>query len=242
LDPSTVDPYAQLDALRAASAAPPPPSLVPSGELYDELDRQRAQQAHDAKQVIGNADAVKQQTDIASQIEAQRAQTMQSAFNGGDVIKSLYNGAVHGAAELTISADSLITHLAGGSDDEVGFGGESHNQMAANMRGAADALSLNRTGATTAGNIAGGLSQFAVSYLTAARLFGAASTVGKVAQGALAQAAAFNPNDPRLSNLIQAHPSLANPVTEFLATQPGDSEAEGRLKNFLEGHRSEHRR
>ena len=45
----------------------------------------------------------------------------------------------------------------------------------------------------------------------------------------------FDGHETRLSNLIQEHPSLANPVTEFLAADEGDGEIEGRLKSALEG-------
>ena len=55
------------------------------------------------------------------------------------------------------------------------------------------------------------------------------------AAGAVADFAVFDAQEHRLSNLIQQFPSLQNPVTEFLAADEGDSEAEGRLKNLIEG-------
>jgi len=72
------------------------------------------------------------------------------------------------------------------------------------------------------------------------KAFGKAGKIGKILQteiaGALAGAAAFDPEDPRLSNLINdLVPALKNPVTEFLATEAGDTAAEGRFKNALEG-------
>ncbi len=55
--------------------------------------------------------------------------------------------------------------------------------------------------------------------------------VGKEgATGALA----FDPHEERLSNLIQQYPSLANPVTAFLAADKDDGEALARLKSALE--------
>lgn len=70
---------------------------------------------------------------------------------------------------------------------------------------------------------------------------GALGATGKLAQfgthvsssAALAYAA-FDPNERIFSNLIQNNPSLANPVTEWLSSKPGDSAATGRLKNALE--------
>ena len=67
----------------------------------------------------------------------------------------------------------------------------------------------------------------------------ALSMTGQVAQievsGAAAAALVFDPHEDRLSNLIQQIPMLQNPVTEYLATEPGDTELDGRFKNALEG-------
>lgn len=53
--------------------------------------------------------------------------------------------------------------------------------------------------------------------------------------GVAADLTVFDGHETRLSNLIQDHPSLANPVTEFLAADDDDGEIEGRLKSALEG-------
>ena len=56
------------------------------------------------------------------------------------------------------------------------------------------------------------------------------------AAGAVADAVVFDPHGPRVSNLVNTlAPALRNPVTEYLAAKPEDSDAEGRLKNTLEG-------
>jgi len=60
--------------------------------------------------------------------------------------------------------------------------------------------------------------------------FGKASIAGGIADMTV-----FDAHEQRLSNLLQMYPSLQNPVSEFLAADPNDSEMEGRLKNFLEG-------
>jgi hypothetical protein len=52
-------------------------------------------------------------------------------------------------------------------------------------------------------------------------------------KAAWAGATAFDPHGQRLSNLVQDTP-LANPVNAWLAAKPGDSVAEGRIKNALE--------
>lgn len=63
----------------------------------------------------------------------------------------------------------------------------------------------------------------------------AGRTAYEVSRGALTGAVAIDPHEERLSNLIQQYEVLQNPVTEYLAANPDDSSAEGRLKNALEG-------
>ncbi|WP_022729780.1 hypothetical protein [Fodinicurvata sediminis] len=94
----------------------------------------------------------------------------------------------------------------------------------------------------------------ALRALRAARGTGAAgaarqvSTGRKVAEaagaGAVADALAFDPEDPNLASLIEAVPALENPVTEYLATGEAEGESadaraaerlEGRIKNALVG-------
>lgn len=63
-------------------------------------------------------------------------------------------------------------------------------------------------------------------------LAAAPKTVESV-KAAIAGATAFDPHEERLSNLIQDTP-LANPVNAWLAADPSDSAAEGRVKSALE--------
>lgn len=56
-----------------------------------------------------------------------------------------------------------------------------------------------------------------------------------MAKGAIADAGFFDAHEERLSNLIEQYPRLSNPVTDYLAADPTDSEAEGRFKNAVEG-------
>lgn len=53
--------------------------------------------------------------------------------------------------------------------------------------------------------------------------------------GAAADFTVFSGQEERLSNLLESHPILANPITEYLAHEEGDSEMEGRFKATLEG-------
>ena len=98
---------------------------------------------------------------------------------------------------------------------------------------------------TVTGNLINDVSQFAVGFvgagkfMAAAKLGQAASVAGRALQGAAKGAAAdftvFDPHEERLSDFIQAYPALQNDITEYLASDPTDGEAEGRFKNAVEG-------
>jgi hypothetical protein len=76
---------------------------------------------------------------------------------------------------------------------------------------------------------------FAGVYSAAARGSSFAMGVTKGAVGASALSyAAIDPTEERLANLIQDVPALANPLTEWLSYDEGDSRVESRLKNAVE--------
>lgn len=95
---------------------------------------------------------------------------------------------------------------------------------------------------TTEGLLRGAVSflvPFGAGMKVANRLVKTASAGGVLAKsmvvGGAVDFAAFDPNEARLSNFIENYPTLSNPVTQYLASKPGDSRAEGRFKNFVEG-------
>lgn len=101
---------------------------------------------------------------------------------------------------------------------------------------------------TSAGKMVSGISQFltgfvgAGKFLKATKMAGGIAKIGKGAkyingavQGAVADAVVFDPHDERFSNLTTMFPALENPISDYLAADPSDSNAEGRLKNVLEG-------
>ncbi len=100
-------------------------------------------------------------------------------------------------------------------------------------------------GNTIAESVTRGVSQFFGDFIGAGKLLKAGNllqgagkivTYGRTAlQGATSDALAFDPLEARMSNLIQDSPSLANPITEYLASNADDSQLEGRLKNAIEG-------
>jgi hypothetical protein len=75
-----------------------------------------------------------------------------------------------------------------------------------------------------------------IPLFRAARGAGLAAGVAGATAGVATDVAVFDPHDPRISNMInEMAPALRNPVTEYLAAKPEDTQAEGRFKNALEG-------
>ena len=90
---------------------------------------------------------------------------------------------------------------------------------------------------STTGQLVQGVSQFLTGFLPAmkgAKAVGLAKSA-PYAAGFVADALVFDPQEARLSDLVQQYPTLQNPVTEYLASDPNDSRAEGMFKNGLEG-------
>lgn len=203
------------------------------------------------------------QADV-SPTPAQRSENLKTTASDvghriAEIPEGVYSGVVHAVGELGSAVTGMLAggfvdhtwmfhYMADHATDPV-IRQKAQEQVKANQaqvdaitnapRGAADALTPKLD--TAGGNITQGLTQFLTSFIPVTRALKAneLATSGRVVAntlaGGLSQAAAFNPNDSRLSNLIQQYPSLKNPVTEFLASKPGDSEAEGRLKNLIEG-------
>lgn len=95
---------------------------------------------------------------------------------------------------------------------------------------------------STTGNIVRGMSQFLTGFYAGGKVLKGVKVGGMLAsgiklgaQGAIADFAAFDGHQHRLSNFIQSIPALKNPVNEFLASDPNDTELQGRLKNAIEG-------
>lgn len=93
---------------------------------------------------------------------------------------------------------------------------------------------------TAEGSLIRSATQFLTAFIPATTAVKAIGVTGAItrgmAAGALTDFLAFDPQSPRVSNLINdLAPELRNPITEYLAAQPDDSEAEGRFKNTLEG-------
>mgnify|MGYP001417026372 CR=1 FL=1 len=90
---------------------------------------------------------------------------------------------------------------------------------------------------STTGDIVRDIAAFTSMFLPANRAATAAGAVKSAPfiAGFIADAAAFNAFEGRLSNLIQDYDGLANPVTEFLASNEDDSLLMAKFKAALEG-------
>ena len=85
--------------------------------------------------------------------------------------------------------------------------------------------------------LAEGILQFATiasPVAAAGKARGASELVRGAVSGGAAGMLGFSGKQERLSDLVQQYPAIANPVTEYLASDEDDSFLEGRLKNALE--------
>jgi hypothetical protein len=92
---------------------------------------------------------------------------------------------------------------------------------------------------TVTGNLVSGAVQFISAAGRASKLIKAAgiqsTMVANAGAGFVSATTAFQGSEDSLAEWVQSNPKYANVVTEFLASDPDDSEAEKRLKNGLEG-------
>lgn len=151
-----------------------------------------------------------------------------------------------GALDAADAASNFVWSGVQGAADAVGAGGLVRSIPRTQLGPAAASTGfVGGEAQSVTGGLVNEVSQFAAGYVgigAVARMAGianATTTVGQIMQGAgrggFTDALAFNGQEARLSNLIEQYPQLSNPVTRYLAAQPGDSEAEGRFKNALEG-------
>ncbi len=89
---------------------------------------------------------------------------------------------------------------------------------------------------TLVGGMARGITQFGVGYLTLGKQLKVGKGVlGATTGGAVADFAAFDAHEDRLSDFLRDNVGLQDPITEFLASDEDDTILEGKLKNAIEG-------
>ncbi len=93
------------------------------------------------------------------------------------------------------------------------------------------------------GGIVSSAAQFITSMATVGRVFGpmgadlegVAGHLATMGKSAAALFAGFDKSSGNVSDLVEKVPALSNPVSRFLASDPTDNEALGRLKNAISG-------
>ena len=99
---------------------------------------------------------------------------------------------------------------------------------------------------TTVGKVGRNITTFAVPFIAGMRSLASVGNASKLATfgkasavGAAVDAGAFDPQEARLANLVmewsENDPAFGKAFFEYMMAQPGDTNAEGRLKNALEG-------
>lgn len=110
--------------------------------------------------------------------------------------------------------------------------------------GGAASLGVKALGTAANSARAGSAAQYVLTNLAnyGSKALSAASNGGPWAKfaaetlkGAVVDGVFQDPGANRFSDLIQQFPELQNPITEYLASDPNDSEMDARLKNVLEG-------
>ena len=151
--------------------------------------------------------------------------------------KAILGGVRNGINELAGSIDSAGAWVA--TQAMLAEGDTAGAAKLAARRAAGETVLENQLPAvgdprTGTGKLVEGVTQFVTGFVAGGKVLKAGGFLGTLGKSAFSDAFAFDPARYRLANLIEENPALKNPVTEFLASKPGDTEAEGRLKNVLE--------
>ena len=182
----------------------------------------------------------------------------------GNVAKDIGQGIVEAPEQIAAGASEAISAMVGLGDmleEVMPLGGmqlwDLEGNWAPKLGSAADvARDMNERAKTkqpflptvgspaksVTGAMVNGMAQFLTGFATGGHMLRGTAAAGKMgfvgtsmAKGMFSDFAAFDGHEERLSDLINQFPMLANPVTEYLASDPEDTEGEGRFKNMAEG-------
>jgi hypothetical protein len=87
---------------------------------------------------------------------------------------------------------------------------------------------------TVIGKIESDLVRFGLGFLAGGAVVKGTSAVANLAKSAVGTGLVADPHAERLSNIVEKYPSIANPITEFLAAKDDDSTAAGKFKASIE--------
>lgn len=188
---------------------------------------------------------------LSAEVDAKARARENLARLGGDLVRNtldvpgqVLRGVAQGVAEIPRAFADLSEV---GPKIQIGSGFDILNDSARAVTEVAnkgiDAVSSEPR--TVAGGLANGVGRFLSAFLPVSRalkvaefasdLPRAANGIRNIIAGGAAMFATWSPGQTNLSALIEEHPALKNPVTEFLATDPADSNAVNRFKSSLEG-------
>jgi hypothetical protein len=210
----------------------PAPAPTTTAEYLASLRQKNVGQAEAPAKELKPADLGYQQID---RVEGQARLDEQNNPKPG-IIADVAMAIPNGISKAIVNTENFVQDVTGSGTPQGNF-----QQVLAGDVGSG--LGLPAEGAQTApGQLVQGVSQFTSEFLGLgkfARLAKGASLGLKFTKAAVqtgaAQAIGFDPYEARLSNLIQEHPALANPITSFLAADPKNSKASNRFRSFLEG-------
>lgn len=229
----------------------------------DVTQRRRALERAERDAILRGIMQEAQQQDAGATSPAPEAAPAPSAPNTGggfsarkvvstaaDMAAAVPAGVLAGAREAARTIDSaaewLNTHVADLKVPLPSTGNETIDQLgaaAANpVKAVAEGLPQMAEPDTTAGSVVKGMAQFLTGFATGGRALRGVQATGRLAQaakataqGAISDAAFFSAQDATLSNLIESYPSLRNPVTELMATDPADPDWMNRGRRVMEG-------
>jgi hypothetical protein len=231
-DPNEVD--ALLASLQGAGAEGDKPPIDENGQAV--IDGKPTNAHKDAKGNVVPGDGDRPtpeedaQTRAASLYDNQKRQPLLGEFDKlplADLrVSDVVGGAVAGVSNAVVNTVNAVrtSGVAGGETDQFGLATGKKLPAFDTMAGPQ----------ATAGRLAESVAQFGVGMIGATKVTALRGVAGGLVNGFIAGGTVFDPHQERLSNLVEQHPSLANPITAYLAADPKDSAAEGRLKSALE--------
>lgn len=164
-----------------------------------------------------------------------------SARRGEFPIKEIAANALDVTAQVPFGAYNAVKNAVSGVEEVINFFSMQAGFPDANQPGSFT-LPDAPAPTTPAGAVVEPISQFLTGFATGGRILstlgwaaGALPTARMLVQGAISDGGFFNGQQGKLFDLVDQVPILRGPVTDFLKSDPNDTEAEGRFKNVLNG-------
>jgi hypothetical protein len=157
---------------------------------------------------------------------------------GSTVTGPIAASAVTGAAGALFNMKDTAVGLLGGGDAAL---------QKSQFRQDIEATNAALTQGSQVNSLVSGISQFATAFIglgkvlkplawgfEGVRTLRGANVVADAALGGLASATGFDPHEHALEDFVKQYPALQGPITDYLAAKPGETAAEGRLRNGIE--------